>query len=493
MMRRLAIAAAACLLVAAIPRADEMIAEHGKYSESYQSDWSQLPTGRELARWNVDEVEFVDVAGEEVRRSFVDETDTIRISGERLRVTWESPECNKYRHALYYFRNCEHIVIEDMAVIQNNPDWRASSTFFFESCGTVEIRDCYLAGTSQKPFIRVEGCEEYFIDRVELSGIDFGGETEGYRCAQGIFVNNGAGIDPETGKMRHLWAPNPRELRFGVIQNCYFHDYDLTDPVYNHDAIAFHAPSDGIVFNCWFENWEADSALDDSHRRNDAAYQDHLHRIERCVFKDCHRVKTNGAEGSPSCALLWCNNLYIDSSLTDYHVGWENWRVHETYVFTRGKGYFHVMHYRDGLKLFRNCLMHSSVRQSDIYESMGDTPDQDIHELDPDYLMYLMPEPRRWLYPRTDNTPTIETWEQWRAEGFDQHSTLADLDPRFVDADAGDYRLLPDSPAVGAGTGETLSPTDVRPAVTHDFFGNPRPDPPSCGAFEVFEPGGDEQ
>ena len=67
-----------------------------------------------------------------------------------------------------------------------------------------------------------------------------------------------------------------------------------------------------------------------------------------------------------------------------------------------------------------------------------------------------------------------------------------DADPRFVDADAGDYRLLPDSPAAGAGGPETLSPTDLRPAVIHDFYGNPRPDPPACGAFEVAAVGGDQ-
>lgn len=467
--------------------ADELAPEYLQYIRTYTSDWSVLPTARELARHDPEAFDLVEVAGEETRRVFVDEEE-VRLSGERLRVSWQNPECDKYGHTLYYFRHCERVVIEDMAVVQADPDWRASSTFFFESCGRVEIRDCYLAGTCGRAFIRIEGCEEYFVDRVEIAGIDHG---EGYRCGPGIFVNNGAGLDPETGLQRYIYDPNSRDLRFGVIQNSYFHDYGLTDPVFNHDAILFHAPADGIVFNCWFEGWEGDSALDDSHRRNDAAYQNHLHRIERCVFKDCHRVKTNGAVGSPSCSLLWCNNLYIDSSLTDYHVGWQNWRVHETYVFTRNKGYFHVMHYRDGLKLFRNCLLHSVVPQSDMYESMGETPHQDIHQLRPDFFMYLMPEPGRWLYPRTDNTPTIETWEQWREAGFDAHSTLSDADPRFVDAAAGDYRLLVDSPAAGAGTGDMLRATDVRPAVTHDFYGNPRPDPPSCGAFEVADtPGG---
>ncbi len=465
--------------------ADQLIPEHGKYSESYQSDWSKLPTGNELT--GRDEADFEalrEVSGEDVRRRFIDEKE-VRLSGDRYAVRWDDPECDKYAHTLYYFRNCDRVIIEDMMVVQRDPDWRASSTFFFESCGRVEIRNSYLAGTSGRAFIRIEGCEEYFVDRVEISGRVYEEVGGPARCGPGIWVNNGAGFQPETGRQRYISDDNARDLRFGVIQNSYFHDYGLTDPVHNHDAILFHAPADGIVFNCWFENWEADSALDDSHRRNDPAYQNHLHRIERCVFKDCHRVKTNGAVGSASCSILWCNNLYVDSSLTDYHTGWENWRVHETYVFTRNKGYFHVMHYRDGLKLFRNCLLHSAVSLRSMYESMGDTPDQDIHQLRPDFFMYLMPEPANWLHPRTGNTPTIETWQQWREAGLDEHSTLAEIDPRFVDAASGDYRLLPGSPAGGAGTPEMLRSTALRPAVTRDFYGNPRPNPPGCGAVEV--------
>lgn len=480
----------ACCICAlcSVAHTDDLIPEHGKYSQTYLSDWSKLPTGRELARHDLSQMEFTDVAGEDVRQVFTDETDEIRISGQRLRVSWASPECEKYRHALYYFRNCERIVIEDMAVIQNHGDWRASSTFFFESCGSIEIRNCYLAGTSEKPFIRLDGCEEYFIDGVEIAGMDFG---EGYRCAQGIVINNGAGLDPETGRHRGIYRDDARDLRFGVIQNSYFHDYGLTGPVFNHDGIAFAAPADGLIFNCWFENWEADAAIDNSHRRNDEDYQNHLHRTERCVFVNCHRVKTNGAVGSPTCSLLWCNNLYVDSSLTDYHVGWENWRVHETYIFTRPKGYFHVMHYREGPKFFRNCLMYSPVSVGDIYQSMGETPEQDITLLRSNYFMYLMPAPRNWLTARTGNTPEITTWEQWREAGFDADSTLSELAPLFADAAAGDYRLLADSPAAGAGSAETLQPTDRRPAVTGDFYGNPRPDPPGCGAFEVVAmPGG---
>jgi hypothetical protein len=128
-----------------------------------------------------------------------------------------------------------------------------------------------------------------------------------------------------------------------------------------------------------------------------------------------------------------------------------------------------------------------------MYESMGSTPGQDIHQLRTDYFVYLMPEPGRWLYPRSDTTPTIETWQQWREAGFDEHSTLANVEPCFVDSDSGDYRLLPGSPASRAGTPQMLKATDLRPAVTRDFHGRARPSPPSCGAFEVAVSGGGGQ
>lgn len=39
----------------------------------------------------------------------------------------------------------------------------------------------------------------------------------------------------------------------------------------------------------------------------------------------------------------------------------------------------------------------------------------------------------------------VQSWDEWRARGFDEHSLVAD--PQFVDAAHDDYRLKPDSPA----------------------------------------------
>ena len=41
------------------------------------------------------------------------------------------------------------------------------------------------------------------------------------------------------------------------------------------------------------------------------------------------------------------------------------------------------------------------------------------------------------------------TFAEWRALGFDQHSVFAD--PMFMDAQGGDYRLKPESPALKLG------------------------------------------
>lgn len=50
------------------------------------------------------------------------------------------------------------------------------------------------------------------------------------------------------------------------------------------------------------------------------------------------------------------------------------------------------------------------------------------------------------------------TFEQWQAKGLDQHSLVAD--PRFVNPEAGDFRLLPDSPAFKLG----FQPIDISKA-----------------------------
>ena len=55
-----------------------------------------------------------------------------------------------------------------------------------------------------------------------------------------------------------------------------------------------------------------------------------------------------------------------------------------------------------------------------------------------------------------------------------------DKDPLFVNGPAGDLHLQPGSPCIGAGTPNGAPPTDLD--------GNPRPNPPSIGAYELGVP-----
>jgi len=461
--------------------ADTLIREHGRYSATYSSDWSGLPTGKELARQDIDLTGLPVVDGATVRQSFRDR-EQVSVSGKRLRIRWANATCDKYRQALFYFVNCERVVIEDLVIVQDDPDYRASSTLFFEGCGSIEIRNCYLAGTCGKSFIRIEGCSSYFIDRLEITGLAYAGT--GLLSGPGIFINNGAGWDTERQRPKALYATDVRELEWGVIQNSYIHDYPTVVKGTNHDGILWHAPAAGLLFNCVFENYEADSCLDISHRRNDAGYQNHHFRIERNVFRNCHRVKTNGAVGSESCDILWVNNVYVDSMLTDYHTGWRNRHEHETFVYTRNCGYFCTMYCRSGGTSFRNCLLYSPVRLPSMYEPWGLTG-EDFSALQPSSFLYLMPVPGTWLKPRRNAPGTISDWATWQGQGFDTSSRLLpDTDPQFVDAAKGDYRLRANSPALAAGVDATRHSVRGRPGVVWDFWKRPRPSTPSAGALE---------
>jgi parallel beta-helix repeat protein len=56
------------------------------------------------------------------------------------------------------------------------------------------------------------------------------------------------------------------------------------------------------------------------------------------------------------------------------------------------------------------------------------------------------------LYYRSDGQPLLfceDTFEEWKARGIDAHSVVAD--PMFVNAAACDFRLKPESPALGLG------------------------------------------
>ena len=78
----------------------------------------------------------------------------------------------------------------------------------------------------------------------------------------------------------------------------------------------------------------------------------------------------------------------------------------------------------------------------------------------------------------TNDGDTTLTLAQWKATGRDAHSVTGSLASVFVDANAGNYLLRTNSPAVDAAQAA---------GVTNDFDGNPRPSgaAPDIGCYEL--------
>jgi hypothetical protein len=299
------------------------------------------------------------------------------------------------------------------------------------------------------------------------------------RCGGGIHVNNGIG---RNGKI-DTRVPNARELDWGVIRDCWIHDYLANDGKdRNQDGILFHAPSNGIVFNCVFDRWQAgDGAIDDSHRRCDPDYRNKVHRIERCVFRDNRLIKTNGATGSPDCVIVWANNVYVNSWMGDYHKGWTNWHVHETHFFD-AKAPVLVKNWGMGEPtVFANCLVAAPQGLEVVYWQSGGASKDGYRLFRADHVLYLMPNPGCWMRGLGVEIPGRDAW---LAESLETDSAIQNEPARFMDADARDLRLRPDSPAAGFGASTFLNPADPALRVDRDFNGRPRPARPAAGAFE---------
>ena len=440
-------------------------------------DLKDMPTGDVLARHDVAAIDWQAVNGPDVKRTFRDQQDVV-LRDLNLKVRWPKPT-TKYSGTLFLFQNCENVRIENVHVAYLDPDYRAQHTFLFENCGKVTIRGVYSAGAAERIHIRLEGCREYLIERTEIAGWQYG--PDDMRAGAGILINNGMtrkGVVAAIAKER-------RELEWGVIRDCWLHDYRNRDggKWRNQDGILFHAPSNGIVFNCVFDRWQAgDGAIDDSHRRNDPAYRNKVHRIERCIFRDCALVKTNGATGSPDCVIAWVNNLYIDSWLADYHKGWTNWHLHETHIATKPMPVFVKNWGVYGPTVFANGLIHAPVGLQDVYWQSGKAEKDGYRRFRADHLFYLMPKPNHWA---RGLGVAISSREKWLAEGLERDCQwLPETPSPFLDPAKGDYRPRASSVLVGKASPAFLDPKDAGLRVRRDFLGVPRPNPPTPGAFE---------
>ena len=443
-------------------------------------DLSDMPTGDALARHDPAKIAWRTVRGPDVKRTWRNQ-EKVALCNVAMKVHWPGPT-TKYGGTVFLFEDCEEVLIEDVAIVHADADYRGQHSFLFEGCGKVTIRNVYSAGAAERVHIRLEGCGEYLIERTEIAGWDYG--EDGVRCGAGILINNG--MTAKDGSVE-LAAANPRELDWGVVRDCWFHDYlSSGDKWRNDDGILFHAPSNGIVFNCVFDRWQAgDGAIDDSHRRHDARYRNKVHRIERCIFRDNRQVKTNGCTGSPDCVVVWMNNVYINSWMADYHAGWVNWHLHETYLWEREMPVF-VKNWgmRDGATVFANGLLHAPQGASVVYWQSAEATKDGFRLFRAERLLYLMPEPRHWV---RGLGVEITGRRAWLREGLEHQCVISTESPGFVDLSNSDLRPTGASPAIGFGSDAFLDPADAALRVRRDFNGRPRPRRPAAGAFEAME------
>lgn len=95
-----------------------------------------------------------------------------------------------------------------------------------------------------------------------------------------------------------------------------------------------------------------------------------------------------------------------------------------------------------GNKFLRNICCYSDP-EAKLYSARDVSPET----LDSDYnLIWSSGRP---IVVGLDKIPPEKQWEEWKRLGFEAHSVIAE--PMFVNANAGDYRLRPESPALALG------------------------------------------
>ena len=198
-----------------------------------------------------------------------------------------------------------------------------------EGCKKVNVRDCGLQGdfNMKHYLLDIFACDSIFIDKVEIYSMHTCPGTKG---GGGIRVNpqqlNSANYKIPAGCSPAKWI---------VIQDCYFHDYyGGCEPHHDVPGLASDDPANGIVFNCYFENWSC-QGLDYSFRgyqdtANITRYYDstYLSRIERNIFDNCYFAKIDEGPSDSTSGftrpVVYCtNNMYVNTSLNDYQANYD--------------------------------------------------------------------------------------------------------------------------------------------------------------------------
>ncbi|MFH0856687.1 MAG: hypothetical protein V1860_02205 [bacterium] len=415
--------------------ADGIIKEHGKYSNTYLSDWSNLPTGKEIIQENLqgniktalglgDSDAFNLKTGEGFKSVEAENITTSRTwtSGENTeihlnnfayKVKWNTIP---YHGVLFYYRGYKKVVIENLAIIEDNNDYRTYNAIIVKDCDEVIVRNVYFSGTAGHAHLRIEGCKNITIENIEAAGIDYAGNGK-YRAGAGINILNGEPGYPLTPVLEWL-----------TIQNCYFHDLNENDGTWrNQDAILLESPANGILFNCYFENWDknyGDAAIDAGHRNMDAGYAaNHLFRIERNIINNSYTKNPGGALNN---ILLWTNNLYLNAMHDDYHSNYDVYHINNTYIYNSvsPKWFYELDDFQGPSYSYNNLIYNQSLQGQFNYfidQNLSGSPDKwkGYHS---DYNALIM-----GFYPHDKwvaGDSCLYTLDGWKDAGNEIHSII---------------------------------------------------------------------
>lgn len=498
MLFRLLILLTLCLTTGI--HADSLIPEHDKYTQTYQSNWSKLPTGDALAKHDVSKIPFKEVQGEDARQYF-GKQEKVHLKDLHYKVKWNQKN-NKYKTTLIHIEDVNEVILENISIMSMDADYRGYHSILVEGADRVIVRNLYLAGAVQSYHLRLEGCGEIFIENVEIAGVQYN-NSKFSRLGGGIFINNGAsgrgGINNTGLRVKH-----PRVPGWQVIQNCYIHDNTEDDDFRrNQDGILIHAPSNGVLFNTVVENWlrpSGDSAFDLGFRRVEPEYQDRTFKVERNIIRNCTFIKTPGTGTGPN-TLFLNNNLFINTTIGDYHGGGgDNRYVHNTFIYDLNQApeYLRRLALRgsQGFSCLWNYAARTFYQNNLIYRPQGNffmffmnaQGDQEKYRLaHTDHNVYALVEAST-SFLRSAKAGQIHATLDARKKdtGYDTASVL--VDPKsvpFTSYSSGDFRLTHNPwPAVTILHDRKVEGVLLK--VDKDFYGKPRdPKHPTPGAFEA--------
>jgi hypothetical protein len=181
----------------------------GFYPSQYEGDWAKMNLGLSSDWHHPVESSFQKVIGEEVRITISDKQ-SVKLEHIALKIKWQG-KYDKYGTTYIFIKNCHEVNIDDVHVVQLDPDYRASCSIRIEDCDLVKVKNSSFHGTCQS-HLRIEGCREVIVDSIEIAGEDYG--RAGVRCGAGIFLNNGEdGPGKYPNNPTGFFSPTPRIFR----------------------------------------------------------------------------------------------------------------------------------------------------------------------------------------------------------------------------------------------------------------------------------------